>query len=390
VNLEAFWGINLMGVNVKRKKELPKRVKKNWGSRPWVVDFHATKQAIPTSVHFAVVGGGFGGLAAAAWLRKLAPEKTVALFEAGEFGAGSSGHTGGIALAETAAGDMPGLGDVLAGYQRITTELGVNGDLALPGCYELSRSKPQPESPIHWKDSGDLCVTKEVPGGTIDPGKTVSGLARAAERSGVLLSEQSAVHDAQFRETIELRTNIGTVHAVKVLFATNAYSSELAGLNGSVQTAFTTAILTQPLDESVIRQIGLAERKPFYTVDLPYLWGRFLGNAVMFGAGLIFFDDWRELDSLDIETDEVREVFARLERRVHEISPPLHDIQFTHRWGGPICISEDWEPVFRRHAESENAIVLGGFSGHGVALSVYLGVWAAEAMLGRRALPDWD
>jgi len=379
-----------MGVNVKRQTELPRSAKKNWGNRPWVIDFHATKQAIPTSVDFAVVGGGFCGLAAAAWLRKLAPEKTVALFEADAFGAGSSGHTGGVALAETAAGDMPGLGDVLSGYQRITSELGVNGDLVLLGCFELARSKPQPNSPILWKDSGDLCVTKEVPGGTIDPGKTVTGLARAAEQSGVLLSEQAAVHDAQFRQPIELRTNIGTVHAGKVLFATNAYSSELIGLKGSVQTAFTTAILTQPLDESVIRKIGLGERKPFYTVDLPYLWGRLLGNAVMFGAGLIFFEDWRELDSWDIETDEAREVFARLERRVHEMSPPLRDIEFTHRWGGPICISEDWEPVFRKHAESENAIVLGGFSGHGVALSVYLGVWAAEVMLGRRALPDWD
>jgi gamma-glutamylputrescine oxidase len=375
---------------MKMQKELPRSAKKNWGNRPWVVDFHATKQAITTSVDFAVVGGGFCGLAAAAWLRKLAPGKTVALFEAGEFGAGSSGHTGGVALAETAAGDMPGLGDVLAGYQRITTELGVKGDLVLPGCYELARSRPQPKSPIHWKDSGDLCVTKEVPGGTIDPGKTVSGLARAAERSGVLLFEQTAVQDAQWGEPIELLTNNGSVHASKVLFATNAYSSELTALKGSAQTAFTTAILTHPLDGSAIQQIGLGEGKPFYTVDLPYLWGRLLGNAVMFGAGLIFFEDWRELDSLDIETDQAQEVFARLERRVRQMSAPLRDVQFTHRWGGPICISQDWEPVFRRHTESENTIVLGGFSGHGVALSVYLGAWAAEAMLGRRALPDWD
>jgi glycine/D-amino acid oxidase-like deaminating enzyme len=35
-------------------------------------------------------------------------------------------------------------------------------------------------------------------------------------------------------------------------------------------------------------------------------------------------------------------------------------------------------------------IVLGAYSGHGVAQSVYLGAWAAEAMLGRRELPDWS
>jgi len=34
--------------------------------------------------------------------------------------------------------------------------------------------------------------------------------------------------------------------------------------------------------------------------------------------------------------------------------------------------------------------VLGAYSGHGVALSVYLGAWAAEALLGRRDLPAWS
>src|ERR1700676_8130 len=110
---------------------------KNWGNRPWKVEFQTEPRELPAQVGYAVVGGGFSGLAAAAWLKKLAPEKSVALLEAQEFGSGASGHTGGMALAETAAGDLPGLGDVLAGYKRILRELEVNGDLALPGVYEL-------------------------------------------------------------------------------------------------------------------------------------------------------------------------------------------------------------------------------------------------------------
>jgi len=35
-------------------------------------------------------------------------------------------------------------------------------------------------------------------------------------------------------------------------------------------------------------------------------------------------------------------------------------------------------------------LVLAGYNGHGVALSVYLGQWAAEALLGTRPLPVWD
>ena len=364
--------------------------RKNWGNRPWVVDFHAAKRTLPETVHFAVVGGGFTGLAAAAWLKKLDASKSVALFEAGEFGEGSSGHTGGVALAETAAGDMPGLGDVLAGYRRITEELEVNGDLVLPGCYELARENPLPNSPMCWKDSGDLCATKEVPGGTIDPGKTVAGLARAAERHGVLLFEHCNVDDARFTEEVELCTAAGLVRAKKALFATNAYSSELSGLKGVAQPAFTTALMTEPLSDAVIEEIGLGERKPFYTVDLPYLWGRLVGNAVIFGAGLVFFEDWRELNSFDITEGQAREVFEILERRVRRMAKPLADVEITHRWGGPISIAENWKPIFRCHEKSGNAVVLGSFSGHGVAQSVYLGAWAAEVMLGKRPLPDWD
>jgi glycine/D-amino acid oxidase-like deaminating enzyme len=363
---------------------------KNWGNRPWAVDFQVTKHALPANVDFAVVGGGFTGLASAAWLRKLAPEKSVVLFEAGQLGAGSSGYTGGVALAETAAGDLPGLGDVLAGYRKITQELQVHGDLVLPGCYELARTNPLPNSPIFWKDSGDLCATKEVPGGTIDPGKTVSGLARAAERAGALLFEQTAVENARFAEQVELGTSAGPVRAEQVLFAANAFSSELLGLKGKVQPAFTTAVMSEPLEDSVLRQIGLSERRPFYTVDLPYLWGRLVGNAVIFGCGLIFFKSWRELNSLNIGQGEAPQVFARLEQRVHRMTPALQEVRFPHRWGGPICISEDWKPVFRRHVQSENGIVLGAFSGHGVTQSVYLGAWAAEVLLRKRGLPHWD
>jgi len=91
---------------------------KNWGNRPWTVNFRAKQQSLPGAVDFAFVGGGFSGLAAAAWLKRLAPDKSVALLEAETFGAGASGHTGGLALAETAAGSLPGLGDILSGYQK--------------------------------------------------------------------------------------------------------------------------------------------------------------------------------------------------------------------------------------------------------------------------------
>src|SRR3984957_1067479 len=96
-----------------------------WGAPPWHIDFTVRTKPVPPSVDFAIVGGGFTGLAAAAWLRRLAPGKSVAVFEAASIGAGARGRTGGMALAESAAGDLPGLGDVLGGLERILAELDI-------------------------------------------------------------------------------------------------------------------------------------------------------------------------------------------------------------------------------------------------------------------------
>ncbi len=362
---------------------------KNWGNRPWTLDFIAANHDLPQFVDFAVVGGGFTGLTAAARLKQLAPQSTVALVEREEFGTGSSGYTGGMALVESAVGDLPGLGDVLAGYQKILNELKVDGDVTLPGVYELGRSSPLPDSPIRWSDSGNLRAVKSVPGGSVDPGKVISGLARSAERSGVLLFEHCGVEKANLGKDIEFLTPRGTIHAKKVLFATNAYALELTGLKERAEATFTLALATEKLPDSAIAEIGVSERKPFYTVDMPYLWGRLLGNAIIFGSGLVHLADWRELDTLDIRKGAAAELVTRLQQRIRGLHPRLSQIAFTQEWGGPICIAEEWKPVFEHHLKSDNAIVLGAFSGHGVALSVYLASWAAEALLGKRALPLW-
>ena len=362
-----------------------------WGLPPWTIDFHSERQALPEEVEFAVVGGGFTGLAAAAWLRHLEPNKRVALFECSRIGAGSSGHTGGMALSETAAGSLPGLGDVLAGFSGILRELNVQCDLTLPGALEIGRQGVTPNSPITWNDSGTLGVTREVPGGTIDPGKMLSGLAQSASKRGALISENAPVENLSLDEFPVLTIHGKPVRARSVLLATNAESLELSGLAGHAQPKLTMAVATEALSPKQLSSLGLAQRKPFYTVDLPYLWGRvFHESRVIFGSGLVHVEDWRELLTLDVAEGRAAELLDDLERRVRNLHPALHGVRLSHRWGGPILIADNWEPVFRRHAEHHNVLVLGAYSGHGVALSVYLGAWAAEAMLGKRDLPQWE
>ncbi|MFZ0879148.1 MAG: FAD-binding oxidoreductase [Candidatus Acidiferrales bacterium] len=362
-----------------------------WGQPPWKIDFTPRRRRLPKEVDFAIIGGGFTGLAAAAWLRHLAPDKSVAVFEAGRIGAGASGRTGGMVLAGTASGGQRGLGDVLAGFQSILKRLRVRCDLSLSGAWEIGRSGSKcKDSPISWEDSGTLRVTKEVPGGTLDPGKLVSGLGRAAERAGALIAERQPVQRVSWSAFPELEFAAGKLHAKKILFAMNAMSLDLSGLGEDMHPRLTLAALTAPVSERLLAAVGLAARKPFYTVDFPYLWGRVLkNNSVMFGAGLVASPDENDLAGVDIASAEPARMFDTLEGRVRRMHPALANFRFTRRWGGPILFRDNWTPVFDWHPASRNAIILGAYAGHGVALSSYLAAWAAEALLGRRKLPAW-
>ena len=366
----------------------------HWGAPPWHIDFAVRTKPVPPSVDFAIVGGGFTGLAAAAWLRRLAPGKSVAVFEADRIGAGASGRTGGMALAESAAGDLPGLGNVLGGLERILAELDIDCDLSLPGAFEIGRGKGLAHSPIQWSDSGTLRVMKKVPGGTLDPGKLVAGLARVAGERGATILEGRPVTQIEWQQRPHVHAVVhaggSQCSAGKILFATNALALELTALAEGAEPKLTLAVLTEPMDEKRLEAIGLAGGNPFYTVDLPYLWGRCRRDgSVIFGAGLVDADDSRDLRQLDITTGDAKNLFESIELRIHNLHPELREIAITHRWGGPILFRENWRPVFMPHPQSKNAIVLGAYAGHGVALSMYLGAWAAEALLGRRKLPSW-
>jgi glycine/D-amino acid oxidase-like deaminating enzyme len=371
-----------------------------WGSSPWTIDFRPRQSPLPARADIAIVGAGFTGLAAAAWLRHLDPTKSVVVLESETIGAGASGRSGGMTLSETAAGDLPGLGDVGDGFKHSVLALKIDCALAITGAWEIERSackaeeraKTRGASPIQWQDSGRLRVTKDVPGGTIDPGMLVSGLARAAESGGAIICENSPAAAPSWSEEKEIVISAGGqhLHCQQLLLATNAMNLEAAGLAGDTEPKFTMAIATEPLSEAQLKAIGLAGRQPFYTIDFPYLWGRVTRtNAVVFGGGLVHVDDWRALSEINVATGEARRLLDSLEARVRKLHPALHAVAVTHRWGGPILFAESMKPIFQRHRASRNTLVLAGYAGHGVALSVYLGCWAAEVLLGRRKLPQW-
>src|SRR5579862_703215 len=127
-----------------------------WGRTPWEIDFTPARRPLPREADFAIIGAGFTGLAAAASRRLMAPDKSVVVLEAGRIGHGASGRTGGMVLAESAAGDLPGLGDVLSGLTNILRKLSEatgqslaeSCELQLNGAWEIGRSAAREDSPI--------------------------------------------------------------------------------------------------------------------------------------------------------------------------------------------------------------------------------------------------
>jgi glycine/D-amino acid oxidase-like deaminating enzyme len=269
---------------------------------------------------------------------------------------------------------------------------------------------------------GTLRAVSKVPGGSVNPGKVVEGLARAATNAGAQIAENARVEKLEFKEKIKLHVARGrgsqkrsVVLAERVLLATNAGSLELGErlFNGRepAEPKLTFALCTERLSRKSLRAIGLGSGRPLYTVDLPYLWGRQLPDGrLIFGSGLVpgwgeslrkesrnkkaaeFSEKklWKGLEKVDMRKGEAALRLKSLEKRVKELHPELRKIRVTHRWGGPILITHGFLPVFREHPKSKKVVVSGGYSGHGVALSVYLGKWAAEHLVGQRELPKWS
>src|SRR5262249_53059855 len=158
------------------------------------------------------------------------------------------------------------------------------------------------------------------------------------------------VEKIEFEEPLRLRMHLRggrrTVFAERVLIATNAGSlglgERLFSGREPAEPKLTFALCTERLSEKSLRAIGLGSGRPFYTVDLPYLWGRQLPDGrLIFGSGLVpgwgesmrkesrskraaEFNDrklWKGLEKVDVRKGGAAQLLKNLEKRVRELHP---------------------------------------------------------------------
>lgn len=373
-----------------------------WGEPPWSAATlpAALSEPLPARADVAVVGAGFTGLAAAFRLARRGLR--VAVLEAGRAGAGASGRTGGIVLEETAAGALEGVEACIPALERLLADATVACDLRLDGCHELAHRADDapPAGPIAWRD-GDawLGVDERVPGGTLDPGALVSGLARAAREAGATLHTGTAVRALRRGAPVPVDLGGGAGLACDaVLLATGAFAGELVPGLASVRAVLTLALATGPLEPAALARLGLGDGRPFYTGDLPYLWGRPLaGGRLVFGAGLVAAAGPAPrpvrgpsgLRGVRVDAGEAAARLAALEARVRRLHPDLAELVVERRWGGPVAFRAGGVPLLARHPDDPRLVVASAYAGHGVALSARVAELAADALAAGAPLPAW-
>lgn len=358
----------------------------DWGQPPWHVDLEVASTPLPARCDVVVVGGGFTGLSAAYHLAQRGVR--VVLLEASRLGAGASGRTGGIVLEGTAVGPLERVEHCLDALAAVVAREHIECDLRLSGCWELAHRADPGARRTLWRD-GDawLCVADTVPGGTIDPGALVAGLGRAAGVAGASLHEDAAVLAIEPGRPTCLRLASGTLSADQVIVALNAYTTTLLPLRVRLGAALTLAICTAPLEAAARAELGVGDGIPFYTVDLPYLWGRATADGrLVLGAGLVHGAD---VSRVALHGAEGTAVLAHLEERIRRLHPLLAGVDLAARWGGPIAFTPQRTPVLGRLPDAPGVIVSAGCAGHGVALGVRVGELVAEAIADGVPLPSW-
>ena len=363
-----------------------------WGEPLWSFPIPVTPHPLTDGlrVDVAIVGAGFTGLATAHYVCQLCPNLRVAVFETQQVGNGASGRTGALVLEDTAIGPLPGVGNCIATLQELVNTQDIQCDLRVEGCWEIGRRHGQPASPIRWADQGTLRVVNEIPGGAFDPRKFLAGLAEIVQRAEGQIFEHAPVTglDIEKRRGVRLTVAGHAVYAERAVFATNPWCLSLLGLRDQAEGVHTVAVATEPLADATYDAIGWATRTPFYTLDLPYLWGRVTADGcAVIGGGTTGRGN---VDNARVDAPDAVRLFESLERRIRGLHPALGNARITHHWMGPLCAANDSKPIITSIDEDSRVLVATGYRGHGVALSVRVGKLLAEVLAGYGKLPAWS
>jgi glycine/D-amino acid oxidase-like deaminating enzyme len=363
-------------------------------------------RSLPDAADAVVIGGGYTGVAAA---RKLALQgaRTV-LLEANTLGWGASSRNGGIChpgfkwdpqtlvrkygreLARALYAETVQATDLLAGTVRdqgIDAELRYNGYLVLAWARAHAEDFPAEAAALAEFGTRARVIARDElaseigtsayhgglaidAGGVVHPGKWFAALAALAERAGAELHE--GVRATSIRRQRDGRfvveTTRGAILAREVLVATNGYTDGVAPtLRRRIIPIGSYIIATEPLSESLARELSPTGRAYFDTRNFLSYWHVTADRRMLFGGRVSFFPT------------SVDRTARLLYQRMVQVHPELADTRVEYSWGGKVALTMDRMPHVGRAGGVTYAM---GYSGTGVVMSNWLGTRAAEWMGG--------
>ncbi len=359
------------------------------------------------SCDVVIVGGGFTGLSAAVHLAESGAD--VVLMESHRFGDGASGRNGGQLNtgqrawpeemeAEYGFTRAKALFDVAEEAKAHLLEFsGTHGiDIEyMPGQLSVAHKSRYVDnykahagimaerfgyphiSFMDAKETAERVGSQRFFGGVRDTGtghihplRLVIGTARVAAVSGAHLYENTpATAIASNGRKVRVTTPFGTVTADKCLIATNAYGGRLEPVS---------AAHIMPIGSFIGATVPLGVGSPVIpggeSVDDSRFVVRYFRKSK---DGRLLFGG-REIYAVADPGD----IHIHIRKQIAEIYPDLRDVEITHGWGGYVGITMPRQPFVRE--VMPNVISAGGYSGHGVMLSNFVGKLYADTVAGNR------
>jgi glycine/D-amino acid oxidase-like deaminating enzyme len=372
------------------------------------------------TVDVAILGAGLTGLWTAYYLLQHDPSLKVVVVEREIAGFGASGRNGGW----LSPGFPVSLGELERRFGRVLTadlyramvhaveetlrvlEIeGIDADQEQAGSIRMARGPQQLPAvenallayerlglgeyaqPMDAVDIADrVRVTQALKGvynpvtANVNPAKMVRGLARAVERLGGTIFEQTNVIDYETGQYPRLMTTHGDLRANVIVLAGEAYLSQLPKQKRSVVPLYSLITLTEPLTDEQWESIGWERRwcigSSRLTVD--YLSRTSDGRIAIGGRGAPYHFGSRISD----EYDRHEPTHRALQEMTREWFPALQDVRFTHSWGGPLAMPRDWMPSMS-YRPAEGLAWARGYTGQGVATANLSGRVLADLIGGR-------
>jgi len=355
-------------------------------------------------VDVAIVGAGFTGLWTAYHLLKREPGLKVAVVEAEIAGFGASGRNGGWCYAgmavppaemtrrygaESARATALAMIESVDDVEAVAAEEGITADIARGGAIEFARAAyqlPKIQAMVEefaaiglgdrvvWLDAAEAATHLNVPGAlgavwtkdglALQPAKLVRGLARAVERRGGIIYEQTRVLDYAGGDCPALTTDRGEVRARRaIVLAGEAYLARLDKLRRHVIPLTSNIVLTEPLPPDAWAEIGWDGRATVggFGPTGGYI-QRTADGRIAFGP---YWARYPFTSRIDDALDHDEEVYERARRVLRAWFPQTADCRISHAWGGVLGAPRDQMPTMGFNPRTKVALAY-GYTGEGV------------------------